>query len=84
MGIRELRDNLTATIRRVREGASIEITHHEVPVALLHPAIPDRVQRLLAAGDVSAAEPLTAPLRRHRATSARTASAALAEDRAER
>jgi prevent-host-death family protein len=37
MGIRELRDNLTKTIRRVRAGETIEITHDGEPVALLTP-----------------------------------------------
>jgi len=52
MGIRELRDTLAATIRRVRAGATIEVTHHGQPVATLSPARRDRIERLLAAGEV--------------------------------
>jgi antitoxin (DNA-binding transcriptional repressor) of toxin-antitoxin stability system len=37
IGIRELRDTLTATIRRVRAGETFEVTHDGVPVALLAP-----------------------------------------------
>ncbi len=84
MGIRELRDRLTATIRRVRAGESIEITHDGVPVALLTPLPPDRIRRLIAGGDVREAIPLTRPLRRFPVTGPVTASAALEEDRAER
>jgi prevent-host-death family protein len=35
IGIRALRDNLTATIRRVRAGETFEVTHHGEPVAVL-------------------------------------------------
>ena len=37
MGIHELRDNLSAAIRRVRTGESIEVTDHGHPVARLVP-----------------------------------------------
>jgi prevent-host-death family protein len=37
IGIRELRDTLTATIRRVRNGETLEITHDGEPVAILAP-----------------------------------------------
>jgi prevent-host-death family protein len=83
MGIRELRDNLTKTIRRVREGESIEITHDGEPVALLSPLPKGRIERLLARGDVSRPQPLTRPIRRVRVTGPVTASEALERDRAE-
>jgi prevent-host-death family protein len=83
MGIRELRDNLTKTIRRVREGESIEITHDGEPVALLSPLPKGRIERLVARGDVSRPQPLTRPIRRARVTGPVTASEALERDRAE-
>jgi prevent-host-death family protein len=84
LGIRELRDTLTATMRRVQTGTTIEITHHGRPVATLAPTADDRLQRLAQAGDVTPGEPLAHPLRRYPVTTAVTASRALEEDRAER
>jgi prevent-host-death family protein len=84
IGIRELRDSLTATIRRVRAGEAIEITHHRQPVAVLAPVRADRIERLLEAGDVTPGRPLDRPLRRFAAINGTTASEALEEDRAER
>lgn len=84
LGIRELRDALTATIRRVEKGETIEITNHGTPVALLSPLPADRMARLVSSGDVSAAVPLAAPIRRHPAATGVAASEALEEDRSER
>jgi prevent-host-death family protein len=84
IGIRELRDNLTATIRRVRAGETIEITHHRERVAVLAPAPVDRIDRLHEASDITPGIPLDQPLRRYPVTGAVTASDALREDRAER
>ena len=84
IGIRELRDRLTQTIRRVRSGETIEITHHRQPVAVLVPVRADRIDRLLTAADITPGEPLDQPLRRFVPTGELTASEALAEDRAER
>jgi prevent-host-death family protein len=84
MGIRQLRDTFTATLRRVQRGETIEVTHHGAPVAVLTPLPADRIDRLIAAGDVAPPEPLERPLRRHRVTGDLSASEALAEDRAER
>jgi prevent-host-death family protein len=83
LGIRELRDNLTTTVRRVREGETIEITHDGEPVAVLSPFPKGRIERLLARGDVSRPEPLTRPIRRVRVTGPITASEALERDRDE-
>jgi prevent-host-death family protein len=83
MGIRELRDNLTKTIRRVREGESIEITHDGEPVALLSPLRRSRLEQLIAAGEVTPGKPLDRPLRRLRVTGPMTASEALERDRSE-
>lgn len=84
MGIRELRDTLTSTIRRVRDGATIEITHHGRTVATLAPARGDRIERLLAAGDIRGGRPALRPIRRFPVTTGVTASQALQEGRAER
>ncbi|MDQ2744281.1 MAG: type II toxin-antitoxin system prevent-host-death family antitoxin [Chloroflexota bacterium] len=51
IGIRELRQNASAWLRRVEEGDSFEITDHGRPVALLVPISRDAViERLIAAG----------------------------------
>jgi antitoxin (DNA-binding transcriptional repressor) of toxin-antitoxin stability system len=84
MGIRELRDTLTATIRRVRMGETIEVTHHGALVALLAPVPRDRIDRLVAAGEVAPGTPLTQPPRRFPVTGEQTASQAIEDDRAER
>jgi prevent-host-death family protein len=84
MGIRELRDTLTATIRRVEAGETIEITHHQRPVAVLTPVHRDRVQRLIDTGDVSPGASFKPLRRRFPVTGAMSASEALQEDRAER
>ncbi len=84
MGIRQLRDNLTATIRRVRRGETIEVTHHGAPVALLAPVPADLIDRLVAGGEVTPGVPLARPLRRFPVTGELTASQAIEDDRAER
>jgi len=84
IGIRELRDTLTATIRRVRKGETLEVTHDGEPVAILAPVRGDRIERLIAGGDVAAPTPLERHLRRFPITGELTASEAIEEDRAER
>lgn len=84
IGVRELRDSLTATIRRVRAGETIEITHHGVPIAVIAPVPPDRVGRLVANGDLTLGEPLRRKLRRFPVTGEVSASEALEADRAAR
>lgn len=81
IGIRELRDTLTATIRRVRAGETFEVTHDGVPVAVLAPLPADRLARLLARPDVHQPKPLERPLRRFPAVTGISASEALTEDR---
>lgn len=83
MGIRELRDTLTATIRRVRAGETIEVTHDGTPVAVLSPFGRDPLDELLASGAATPAVPLTALLRRFPPV-AGPATEALEDDRAER
>jgi len=84
MGIRELRDSLTRTIRRVRAGEVVEITHHGVPVAVLSPVPGDRIGRLVVGGDVTPGRPLRRSLRRFPVTGDMSASQAIEEDRTER
>jgi prevent-host-death family protein len=84
IGIRKLRENLTATLRRVRAGEAIEITHDGVSVAVLTPLPSGRIARLLAGGDVTRERPLEQPLCRFPVTGPLTASEAIEEDRAER
>ena len=84
IGIRELRDTLTATIRRVRNGETLEVTHDGEPVAIISPVRKDRIQQLVAGGDVTAPSSLTEPLRRFPVTGELTAAEAIEEDRAER
>ena len=84
MGIRQLRDSLPAIIRRVRDGETIEVTHHGSPVAILAPLPGDRIERLVAGGDVTRGKPLGSALRRYPVTGDVSASQAIEEDRAER
>lgn len=84
MGIRELRDTLTATLRRVRSGETVEVTHHGRPIAVLGPLPADRIDRLVATGEATAPRPLKGSIERHRATGELSASQALEDDRAER
>jgi prevent-host-death family protein len=84
IGIRKLRENLAATLHRVRAGESVEITDDGVPVAVLAPLPSGRIAQLLASGDVSRERPLERPLRRFPVTGPVTASEALEDDRAER
>lgn len=84
IGIRELRDTLTATIRRVRQGETLEVTHDGIPVAVLAPLPADRVQRLVTAGEVIPPTDSVERVRRYPVTGAISASQAVEEDRAER
>ena len=84
MGIRQLRDSLTATIRRVQKGEVIEVTHHGSPVAVLSPVSADRIVRLVAAGVMTAGEPLARPPTRFPVTGQVTATQAIEDDRAGR
>ena len=83
IGIRELRDTLTQTIRRVRNGESIAVTHDGEPVALIVPYHDDRLARLIAEGKVRPPlRPTTYPLPEPaEQTGAISASEALADDR---
>jgi len=82
IGIRDLRNSLTATIRRVRGGETFEVTHHGVPIAVIAPVPPDRIGRLVAAGDVTPGRRVERPFRRFPVTGDVSASQALEDDRA--
>jgi prevent-host-death family protein len=82
IGIRELRDTLTQTIRRVRAGESVAVTHDGKPVALIVPYPEDRIAQLVAEGKIQPAlrplRPLPEPVP---VTGPMTASEALEDDR---
>ncbi len=85
IGIRELRDNLTSTIRRVRAGEAFEVTHDGEPVAILTPVKRSRLEELIAAGQVTPAKrPLNLSRKRFTPTGDRTASEYLEDGRADR
>lgn len=81
MGIRELRDNLTAAVRRVRAGETLEVTHDGQPVAILTGVPLRRLDRLLIVGDATTPVPLREPIRRFPAVTGRSASEVLEDDR---
>lgn len=83
IGIRELRDTLTQTLRRVRNGESIEVTHDGEPVAVITPYRPDHLEQLVAEGKIRPPlRPMTYPLPEPvEQTGPMSASEALADDR---
>jgi prevent-host-death family protein len=81
MGIRELRDTLTQTIRRVRAGETIEVTHDGEPVAVLAPYRRSRLEQLIESGEVTRGKPLERPLRTFPVTGQMSASEAIEDDR---
>ena len=55
VGVRELRQNLSVYLDRVKAGETLEVTEHGRPVARLSPRLPDsmtRLERLIADGRV--------------------------------
>lgn len=52
IGVRELRQNASVFLARVRTGETIEVTDHGVPVALLTPVPTDPLAKLYAAGEI--------------------------------
>jgi prevent-host-death family protein len=64
MGIRELRNNLPAVIRRVRAGEGIEVTDHGHPVARIVPInVRSQYEQMVAEGRIIPPEidPLDTP-----------------------
>lgn len=85
IGIRELRDNLTATIRRVRSGESFEVTHDGEPVAILAPVRRSRLDELIATGRaMPPSAPFRPPSKRYPVVGGRTTQEILDEQRADR
>lgn len=85
IGIRELRNNLTATIRRVRAGEAFEVTHDGRPVAILAPVKRSRLDELIAAGHVTLpTRPLDLSRKRWTIQGNRSISEILDEQRADR
>ena len=63
VGVRELRQNLSVYLRRVKDGETLEVTEHGQTVARLTPQPPENLsplQRLIAEGRA------TAPSRSHK------------------
>jgi prevent-host-death family protein len=56
VGVRELRQRASELLRRVEAGESVEITDRGRPVAVLAPLPEDPLERLLASGDLQAAD----------------------------
>jgi prevent-host-death family protein len=85
IGIRELRDNLTATIRRVRAGEAFEVTHDGEPVAILSPIRRTRLEELIATGQATPGkQPLQSPAKRYPVVGRRTSQEILDDLRADR
>jgi prevent-host-death family protein len=84
MGIRELRDTLTQTIRRVRGGETIEVTHDGEPVAVIAPYRRNRLDQLIAEGKATPGGPFRPPKRLYEAKGPKTASQILQEGREDR
>lgn len=81
MGIREVRDNFTATIRAVRDGEVVEVTHDGQPVALITPVRSGRIQRLVDERGLGRAARRLEPAAPLPPTATMSASEALADDR---
>lgn len=50
IGVRELRQNLSVYLRRVKAGEALEVTERGRPVALLVPLAGSVIERLVASG----------------------------------
>ena len=58
MGVRELRQNLSVYLDRVKAGETLEVTEHGHPVARLGPNLPERlsiVDQMIADGRITPA-----------------------------
>ncbi len=55
IGVRELRQNASKYLERVKRGESIEVTVHGTPVARLNPIVEDGLQAMIADGRVTPA-----------------------------
>jgi prevent-host-death family protein len=86
VGVRELRQSLSVYLRRVADGETLQVTEHGRPVAILAPLPPAAtpLERLIAAGRVTAPRGDLLELGPPRGRVSRRASAALQELRADR
>lgn len=85
MGIRELRDTLTRTIRRVQAGETIEVTNDGEPVAVIVPYRRSKLDQLIAEGKATPGRrPFRVPSRLYEAKGPKTASEILIEGREDR
>jgi prevent-host-death family protein len=64
VGVRELRQNLSVYLRRVRSGESLEVTERGRPVAVLQPITTDDAVAALAGNLAELPEPLPRQLER--------------------
>lgn len=86
VGIRELRQNLSVYVRRVKDNAeTLEVTEHGRPVAVLAPlpATSDRIETLFATNRLRRARS-TRPLRVPPGRASRAGTEALEAEREER
>lgn len=59
VGVRELRQNLSVYLDRVKEGETLDVTEHGIPVAELRPRAEDpisAIDRLIAEGRITPAK----------------------------
>ena len=59
IGVRELRQNLSVYLDRVKSGETLDVTEHGVPVAELRPRVEDpisAIDRLISEGRITAAK----------------------------
>ena len=86
VGVRELRQNLSVYLRRVKEGEILEVTERGEPVALLAPLADDitTIDLLLATGQATAAKGSIADLGPLLGPAGDWLSRAVIEDRADR
>ena len=85
VGVRELRQNLSVYLRRVKTGESLEVTERGRPVALLVPLTrgASPLRRLIEVGRAAAPEHDLADLAPAEGKPTRELSRALAEERSE-
>lgn len=75
---------MSAALRRVRGGETIEVTHHGIAVAVISPVPASPIEHLVAAGEVTRGGPPHLPACRFPVEGEMSASDALERDRAER
>lgn len=56
VGIRELKQQTSAVLRRVLSGEEIEVTDHGHPIARIVPLVPSALQQLMLEGRATAPE----------------------------